>query len=71
MPSKAYFKVCFEVQNLVAIFSCQSILLGTNVPNDRERSYCKLIKIKKHTANRESSKNGEYIVNTRSQPACI
>ena len=33
---KVYFKVCFEVQKKsVAIFlSCQSLLLGTNVPND-------------------------------------
>ena len=30
-----YFKVCFEVQKIwLPFFSCQSLLLGTSVPND-------------------------------------
>ena len=32
---KLYFKAFWSTKNLVAIFSCQSLLLGTNVPNDR------------------------------------
>ena len=33
--SKAYFKVRFEVQKIwQPFFSCQSLLLGTSVPND-------------------------------------
>ena len=32
---KVYFKVCFEVRKIrLPFFSCQSLLLGTNVPND-------------------------------------
>ena len=32
---KVYFKVCFEVRKIRhPFFSCQSLLLVTNVPND-------------------------------------
>ena len=35
LSSKAYLKVCFEVQKVQLPFlSCKSLLLGTNVPND-------------------------------------
>ena len=31
---EVYFKVCFEVRKIrLPFFSCQSLLLGTNVPN--------------------------------------
>ena len=29
-----YFEICFEMQKMVAIISCQSLLLGTNILND-------------------------------------
>ena len=35
LSSKAYFKVCFEVQKFGSHFSCQSLLLGTSTPNDK------------------------------------
>ena len=32
---EVYFKKCFEVRKIwLPFFSCQSLLLGTNVPND-------------------------------------
>ena len=35
LSSKAYFKVCCEVHKIGCYFiSCQSLLLGTNLPND-------------------------------------
>ena len=35
LSNKAYFKVCFEMQKFSAIVSRHSLLIGTNVPNDR------------------------------------
>ena len=34
LPGKDYFKVCYKCKKLVAVFSGQSLLLGTRVPND-------------------------------------
>ena len=35
LSSKAYFKACFEVRKAwLPFFSCQSLLLGTNISND-------------------------------------
>ena len=35
LSSKAYFKVCFEMGKIwLPFFSCQSLQLGTSVPND-------------------------------------
>ena len=33
-PEPPLFKVCLSANNLVAIFSCQPLLLGTSVPNN-------------------------------------
>ena len=35
---KVYFKVCFEVQKSGSHFLCQSLLLGSNVPNDKNNT---------------------------------
>ena len=43
--------MCFKCKNLVAIFSCQSLILGTNIPNDSFYSDTALNNIKhKHTS---------------------
>ena len=45
LSSIAYLKVCFEVQKIwLPFFSCQSLLLGTGVPNaiTSEERICKL-----------------------------
>ena len=45
LSSIAYLKVCFEVRKIwLPFFSCQSLLLGTGVPNDitSEERICKL-----------------------------
>ena len=38
LSSKAYFKMCFEVQNIRLPFLCDPLLLGTKVPNDMQSS---------------------------------
>ena len=35
LSSKAYFKVFLSVKTRQPFFSCQSLLLGTSVPNDK------------------------------------
>ena len=43
---KIYFKVCFEVRKFGShFFSCLSLLLGTNVPNDNNNLPPSLVKL--------------------------
>ena len=43
LPSKGYFKVCFEVS--VAIFARRSLLLGTSIPNNSSMTLHSIIAV--------------------------